>query len=132
MTGSDWDNGSARCLGIYLTGGRLRETDSRGRPIDDYTFLVLVNAHHESIPFRLPGIVPGATWQTTFDTNSTTAGGMHDGEYSLQARCIALLHQDALTGERPDSGDGNTGVVEAELADEPAAGDAPEEAPPVT
>ena len=128
MTGSDWDNGSARCLGIYLTGGRLRETDSRGRPIDDYTFLVLVNAHHESIPFRLPGIVPGATWQTIFDTSSTTAGGMHDGEYSLQARCIALLRQDALTGERPDS----TGVVEAELADEPAAGDAPEEAPPVT
>jgi glycogen operon protein len=30
--------------------------DRRGRPIQDDTFLVLLNAHYEPVPFVLPGL----------------------------------------------------------------------------
>jgi isoamylase len=98
MTDEEWDQHFARCLGVYLSGVGLPETDARGRPVIDDDFIVLFNAHHEPIDFRLPVIGRGA-WESVIDT-STESGGRLDGwhsapeqPYPLQGRTLALLVQ---------------------------------------
>jgi glycogen operon protein len=97
MTDEEWDQHFARCLGVYLSGEGLRETDRRGRPLVDDNFLVLFNAHHEAIPFTLPAIGRDG-WHAVLDTD-TDAGfvagtALEPGSaYPLQGRSVAVLQQ---------------------------------------
>ena len=65
----------------------------------DASFLLLFNAHHETVPFRLPDAHAGADgWfaqiDTTFDTGRPQQGTLRGGEhYPLQGRSLALLRQ---------------------------------------
>ena len=54
MTTEEWSQDFARCLGVYLAGSALTEVDARGQRVVDDDFVVLFNAHHDSVPFRLP------------------------------------------------------------------------------
>src|SRR5215468_10533818 len=54
MGEADWGNPAARSIGLRLSGDALDEVDARGEPIVDDTLLVLLNAHHEAVPFVLP------------------------------------------------------------------------------
>ncbi|HTL75595.1 MAG TPA: glycogen debranching protein GlgX, partial [Casimicrobiaceae bacterium] len=67
MTEQEWNNDFARCLGVYLAGDRLGETDARGRPVTDDDFLLLFNAHDGPIPFTLPAFDSWG-WLVLFDT----------------------------------------------------------------
>jgi len=97
MTDDEWNQHFARCLGVYLAGDALTETDLRGRPMHDLNFLVLFNAHHEAVPFKLPDYAGGG-WRTLLDTafadgleiDGTFAAG---SAYDLQARSLVLLRQ---------------------------------------
>jgi glycogen operon protein len=99
MTDKEWTQSHARCLGLLLQGDAIEEEDERGRPIQDETFLLMLNAHHQGIPFRMPKQVGIARWETVLDTSF--AGGhltdrrnYHTGErYPLQARSTALLRR---------------------------------------
>ena len=55
MTDEEWNQSFARCLGVFLHGGGLTERDERGRPVQDDDLLLLLNAHHDEVPFTLPG-----------------------------------------------------------------------------
>ena len=97
MTDEDWVKGYVRCLGVRLAGHAIEEKDSRGRPVQDETFLMLLNAHHEPRPFILPAHKPGVRWQPVLDTTVTRThektvtllkGGL---QYDLDARSLALL-----------------------------------------
>ena len=96
MTEEEWDQHFARCLGVYLPGEALTETDRRGRPVVDANFLLLFNAHHEPIPFALPDL-GGAPWRGVLDT--ANASGLANGrweagaEFPLQGRALALFRQ---------------------------------------
>ncbi len=97
MSDDEWDQHFARCLGVYLAGEALTETDDRGRPVRDQNFLVLFNAHHEPIPFKLPDH-GGAGWHALFDTayeDGLAIDGTFDAgtEYPLKGRSLALLVQ---------------------------------------
>ncbi|HEY9447488.1 MAG TPA: glycogen debranching protein GlgX, partial [Burkholderiales bacterium] len=59
MTDQQWRQPHARCLGVYLSGEGFTETDAAGRPLGGESFLIVFNAHHESIGFQLPQLVPG-------------------------------------------------------------------------
>ncbi len=102
MTDDEWNTAYARCLGSYLAGDALAETDARGRPLTDVSFLVLVNAHHEQIPFTLPARGPGYEWISMLDTHHEE-GLQVDGRYApgdaypLEGRSLALL-QEIRTG----------------------------------
>jgi glycogen operon protein len=85
MTEADWKLPFARCLGMLLLGDRLAERDARGAPIRDDDLLVLVNAHHEPIAFRLPS--PG--WQALIDTAGEPAPA--EETYLLKDRSAVLL-----------------------------------------
>ncbi len=85
MSEADWQLPFARCLGMLLLGDRLAERDARGAKIEDHDLLILVNAHHEAIDFRLPA----GEWRVLLDTAETDAPFAQS--YPLQARSAALL-----------------------------------------
>jgi glycogen operon protein len=96
MSDEEWKASFARCLGMFLTGGGVDERDGRGRRLRDDNFLLLFNAHHEPLPFRLPGAESERVWQLLFDTASSDPNGgdaFHNGgdDYPLDGRSMALL-----------------------------------------
>ena len=98
MTTEEWTKDFARCLGVYLSGDALEETDAHGRPIVDESFLMLFNAHHDAVPFMLPEFVPGASWLARIDTSFSDAVPELETvtprtEYPLQGRSLVLLQQ---------------------------------------
>jgi isoamylase len=95
MTDEEWNNESARCLGVFLSG-KLEEQAERGEPVTDQDFLLLMNAHYEPIPFLLPAPPTGVGWVGLVDTSSPTSdspGRLYEpgSSYQLQARSLALL-----------------------------------------
>jgi glycogen operon protein len=94
MTDREWDQAFARCLGVYLAGAALEEDDDRGRAIQDDDFLVLINSHHEPIPFLIRPTLASGEWRALVDTSFETAPGrtFRDGNtFPLAARSLALL-----------------------------------------
>jgi glycogen operon protein len=101
MTDEEWDQHFARCLGVYLSGAELDEMDERGNPLRDDDFIVLINAHHEAIPFLLPDYGRQDNWFCLMDTAYENGLGT-DGrfavstEYPLQGRSLVLLMRPRL------------------------------------
>jgi isoamylase len=96
MSEDEWRDPSVSCLGMFLAGQGLDETDERGRKIGDENFLVLLNAHHEDVAFTLPAFHLGARWSGWMDTSRE--GGLRLVEtydagtaYPLQARSLVVL-----------------------------------------
>lgn len=105
MTGDEWDKGF-RSLGLRLAGDAIEEMNARGRPIVGDTFLLLLNAYHESVPFVLPAHKKGVRWEPVVDTamslNPKRPRLYKGGEsYDLKDRSVAVLR---LRGdiERPE------------------------------
>ena len=98
MTDEQWNQGFVRSLGMRLAGDAISETDSQGQPIAGETLLVLLNAHHEPLPFALPAHRRGVRWELLLDTarwdereqgkSPAFKGG---ARYELGARSIAVL-----------------------------------------
>ncbi len=96
MTEEEWANTFARCLGVYLSGEALGKRRARTRVVDD-SFLLLFNAHHDGIPFKLPDLGAGG-WLVLVDTafgNGLLPEGTYqpNGTYKLAGRSLALLQQ---------------------------------------
>jgi isoamylase len=96
MNEDEWRDPGVRCLGMFLSGAGLDETDERGRKLIDENFLVLLNAHHEDVPFTLPKFHAGARWSAWMDTSRESglrAAETHDASaaYPLQARSLVVL-----------------------------------------
>jgi isoamylase len=96
MTDEEWRNGLSRCLGLRLSGDAIEEVDDMGEPIVGDTFLILLNAHHEPVPFVLPAHEARVRWEPVLDTRDW------DGEadrqplrtgarYLLEGRSLAVL-----------------------------------------
>jgi isoamylase len=95
MTAEQWADGFGRCLGLRLHGG-IEDVDETGEPVVADTFLVLLNAHHEDLPFLLPIQEGDSAWELVLDTSqpeaddhgSTFKPGDH---YSLSGHSLAVL-----------------------------------------
>lgn len=94
MSDEQWEHDHAHCLGVYLAGGNLGEADRFGLPASDDDFLMLFNAHHEDVDFRLPP--EGGDWHGVIDT--VNADGLSHGAalspgeiFKLHGRSFALL-----------------------------------------
>src|SRR5881394_2978548 len=68
MTEEEWTSPFVRCLGMLLSGDATDALNSEGEPVRDETFLLLINAHYEPIPFVLPG-QENLEWQLILDTS---------------------------------------------------------------
>jgi glycogen operon protein len=67
MSEEEWTSPFVRCLGMLLSGDTVDVLNFEGEPIRDDTFLLLINAHYELIPFVLPG-QEHIEWQLILDT----------------------------------------------------------------
>ncbi len=67
MTEEEWASPFVRCVGMLLSGDTMDVFNFEGEPIRDDTFLLLINAHYEPIPFVLPG-QEHIEWQLILDT----------------------------------------------------------------
>jgi len=67
MSEEEWAHPFVRCLGMLLSGDTMDVFNFEGEPIRDDTFLLLINAHYEPIPFVLPG-QEHIEWQLILDT----------------------------------------------------------------
>jgi glycogen operon protein len=99
MTQQDWEHEYARALGVLLIGEALQERDARGRPVVDDNFLLMFNAGHKALRFRLPIDREPHRWQLVMDTAVASGLGGGAGQfragalYTVQARATVLMQQ---------------------------------------
>jgi glycogen operon protein len=83
---------------VFLNGEAIPEPDRRGDRTVDRSFLVVFNAHQESMSFTLPEPEYGTCWQLVLDTARTPSFVGTDAEHHephaevvAQARSIVVL-----------------------------------------
>jgi glycogen operon protein len=96
MTEDEWTNWFSRCVGLRLAGDAIEEMDEMGEPIVGDTFLILINAHYEPVPFVLPAHRARVRWESVLDTRSWDIGGRGrtyraGDQYELEGRSVAVL-----------------------------------------
>ena len=112
MTDEDWNNSENRCFGLRLAGDGMEEVDERGNPIVDDTLLILLNSHHETIPFILPAHRRKVRWEVALDTYDPSSidkkpRSMRGGEaYELNPRSLAILRLPKHVEVEEDNGEG--------------------------
>jgi isoamylase len=94
----EWNQGFARCLGMYLAGDAVGEVDRLGNPVVDDDFLLILNASSDQIPFTLPSFRSRGHWLVAVDTSipsehSNTKQYARGSAYPLQGRSLVLLRQ---------------------------------------
>jgi isoamylase len=67
MTRKDWQRGE-HVLGMFLNGKEIPMAGPQGQDIEDDSFVVLFNAHHEDRSFTLPRRRFGAQWALELST----------------------------------------------------------------
>jgi isoamylase len=97
MTDEQWRESFARSLGVFLSGRGLNEKDERGEIVVDSDFIVLLNAHHGAVAFRMPAQPDDARWALRLDT-ATDEGFVAQSpvlgpgdSYTLQGRALAVF-----------------------------------------
>jgi glycogen operon protein len=104
MNDQAWNAAFVRCLGVLWAGDVIEDIDETGQRIEGETLLILLNAHHEPIPFQLPAHDHVARWELVLDTarpnEKTNPSGPHNSEtrrfsadekYDLRERSLVVL-----------------------------------------
>jgi glycogen operon protein len=94
MSDDAWAAGYVKCLGVRLAGDLIGDVDEKGEKLVGETLLMLLNAHHEPIPFTLPVTNPGHWWESMLDTAEPKMPPTRfdaGQQYPLQGRALALL-----------------------------------------
>jgi glycogen operon protein len=107
MSEANWKDPMARSLGVLLDG-RAQPTGIRRRGTD-LTLLLIMNAHHEAVVFKLPTVVGGRDWRRLLDTNQPDPSRpkpfefVHD--YVVTGRSLLLfkLSRDRSRNDAPAS-----------------------------
>jgi glycogen operon protein len=111
MSDDDWEHGMVRCLGMLLNGQEMDDWNERGEPVRDDILMLMLNAYHETIPFKLPGRKNKRyekPWELLLDTAlppSEYSEPEHqtlrpNDAYQLQGRSLVLLRQHARTSDK--------------------------------
>jgi glycogen operon protein len=127
MNDEAWNAGFVRCLGVRLAGDLIGELNEKGEAVFGDTLLILLNAHHEPIPFTLPASKEGQRWERLLDTGAPEAGGLvgENPSYVLPGRSVAVLR----TVSRVEAASPEVPAMGARAAPSPAL--TPHEEPPV-
>jgi isoamylase len=92
MDDADWADPERLALMMFINGRAIPSVEKRGRPIVDDTFLMVCNASHQTVRFRLPGQRYARSWQLDVDTREPVVPG---GRQRFRAR--ATLEVDSPT-----------------------------------
>ncbi len=93
MTDADWNAGHVCCLGMGLPGNQIEETSENGERILGASFVILFNAHHYAVPFRLGVRKRDVSWICVLDTAAASEQQSfeHMDLFPLQAHSLAVL-----------------------------------------
>ncbi len=75
MAQRDWARGDALTLGVFLNGEEIPTPGPRGEPLGDDSFLLLFNACHDRITFKLPARRFGLRWAVELSTADQNGNG---------------------------------------------------------
>ncbi len=64
----NWSTSWNRSVALMLNGKTLQVTDDEGQPVLDDSFLILVNAFHDGVEFKLPEPPNDSAWVQVMDT----------------------------------------------------------------
>ena len=103
MTEDNWMEEFAKCIMIFLNGNAIPGRDPRGNIIKDSSFLILVNAYHESVDFTLPGAEWAEKWKTLLDTSS--GGFSDDGDFHEAGDVISVEGRTFILAEKEEKND---------------------------
>jgi glycogen operon protein len=67
MTSEHWEDPRARCIGLQLDG--RAQPSGIPRRGSEATLLLVLNAHHDVVSFKLPEVAGGRDWRRLIDTN---------------------------------------------------------------
>jgi glycogen operon protein len=98
MTNQDWEAAHARALGMFLNGQEIRTRGEQGERVIDDTFILLMNSHHEPVPFRIPSRRYGRRWtveMSTAEPEDGPAGRVlnYREEVVVESRSILVLRR---------------------------------------
>ncbi|HVE79060.1 MAG TPA: hypothetical protein VNA89_09380, partial [Gemmatimonadaceae bacterium] len=108
MAQEDWQNASARSLGMLVHGDATDETDDRGRPIKGDTLLLVLNASDAEVRFAVPTMAGGdagsnghggggngdrrrSMWSVLVDTAREEVPSVEGGQVALSPYSVVLL-----------------------------------------
>ena len=97
MGEAQWDEDSAHCVGMFISGKALADIDRFGRQLQDDDFLLLFNAHHEDVNFIIPDL-PGQPWTVCVDTAVPAAAATRLAPgvaFPLRGRSLVVLSRPA-------------------------------------
>ncbi len=90
----DWGQPWNKSLALLLNGKTLDVADEEGNPVEDSTFLVLINAAPDGVQFALPEPLNGTPWKVVMKTDNIEnpfASGQLDKEIIVGGRSMVLL-----------------------------------------
>ena len=97
MSEEHWGEGFAKTVTIYLNGDGIVWQGPRGETVNDDSFLLLFNAHHEALSFRLPSEHLGGSWTKALDTSEDAPadeGPVEAGaEVPVEGRSVVVLRR---------------------------------------
>jgi glycogen operon protein len=88
----DWQKPWITSFAFMLGGDAIHRVDAHGQRLIDDGLLVLLNAHHEPITFRLPDDL-GADWFLEVDTSDPAREGRFSADYAVGPRSLAMFRQ---------------------------------------
>ncbi|MFE9421712.1 glycogen debranching protein GlgX [Kitasatospora sp. NPDC006697] len=100
MTERDWHTSFAKSLTVFLNGAAISEPDRRGGRIKDDSFLLMFNAHSESLQFTVPRD-HGDGWRVVVDTTLATLPTPGTGAEFASGDWIKLTDRSLLVLRRP-------------------------------
>ncbi len=107
MTLQDWNSGFARSMSVFLNGEGLVATGPRNERIVDDSFLVMFNAHWDSVSFTVPKGLGGSMWQVQIDTATNKTRDLlvaENDEWEIGGWAIVVLQRlegNELAGDMP-------------------------------
>lgn len=112
MTDGEWGAGWTRALAMRLGGDALGEVDPQGAPVEDDDLLLLLNAHHEQVDFKLPMPGDGRLWSTEIDTADPASPGgeqvQAEAVWPAAPRSLVLFRSPRpLAGPAPEGSGGD-------------------------
>ena len=110
MTDEEWRHSYVRCLTLLLSGDTMDVRNAHGEAIRDETFLLLLNAHFEPVPFILPGR-EDVHWElmvnTELETGFAAPGCIQRAGTALKlidrSFCLLRLHTGSHSHARSES-----------------------------
>jgi glycogen operon protein len=93
MTRADWERGDALSAGAFLNGSEIDVQTQEGEPVVDDSFLVLFNAWHDPLSFRLPPARFGRRWALEL---STAEPELETGAWDVPVRAEVEIPERSL------------------------------------